>query len=206
MKLYYNEFSSNSRRALATAFHLGLDLEKETVDWNELRNPDYLRINPNAKVPVLVDGDFVLWESNAIMQYFCEKSGDTKLWPKDLKTRMDVVRWQFWSNAHFAASVAMIVGERVVRPMRAPGTPMNEGFLLQGVESFHRFAQVLDSWLQDREWLVGKSITLADYAVGAPLMYTQVAGLPVDPYPQMMRWYQRIEEQDAWKKTAPGGR
>ncbi|MGH8596141.1 MAG: glutathione S-transferase family protein, partial [Gammaproteobacteria bacterium] len=65
MKLYYIVGSGNCRKVHAVANHLGLKLEIEYLDWTtgDNKNPDYLAINPNGRVPTLCDGDFVLWES-----------------------------------------------------------------------------------------------------------------------------------------------
>jgi glutathione S-transferase len=70
MRLYHHPFSSNSRRAILAAIQLDVPVELVLVDLKngEQRKPEFLRLNPNGKVPVLVDGDFVLWESHAIMQ------------------------------------------------------------------------------------------------------------------------------------------
>jgi glutathione S-transferase len=71
MKLYYNPMSPNVRRVRFTAAVLGMQLEEKKLDFTkgEHKNPEYLALNPNGAVPTLVDGDFVLTESRAIMQY-----------------------------------------------------------------------------------------------------------------------------------------
>ncbi len=102
MKLYTNLFSPNARKVHAVANELGIELETQTVDLRggEQRTPEYLTLNPNGKVPTLVDGDTVLWESNAIMCYLAGK-GDTDLWPKTAK-RYDILRWMFWESNHLS--------------------------------------------------------------------------------------------------------
>ena len=104
MRLYYHPLSSNSRRVLLTAHHLGLDLELVVVNLTggEHKTPEYLRLNPNGRVPTLVDGGFELWESHAIMQYLADKSPEQDIYPKDVSARADVNRWLFWSAYHFA--------------------------------------------------------------------------------------------------------
>jgi glutathione S-transferase len=99
MKLYTNLFSPNARKVHAVANELGIELDTHTVDLRagEQRTPEYLALNPNGKVPTLVDGDTVLWESNAIICYLAGK-GDTELWPKSAK-RYDILRWISSSTA-----------------------------------------------------------------------------------------------------------
>ena len=83
MKLYYAEVL-NPQKACAVARHLNSPVEFVAVDLarGEQRQPDFLAINPNGKVPALTDGDRSLWESNAIMAYLAEKAG-SDLWPHD---------------------------------------------------------------------------------------------------------------------------
>lgn len=81
MKLYYFPRSPNTRKVWATAIALGIDLELELVDLlaGQQRNPAYLKLNPNGLTPTLQDGDFVLWESNAMMQYVASKKTEQPL-------------------------------------------------------------------------------------------------------------------------------
>jgi glutathione S-transferase len=85
MRLYYHPLSSNSRRVLLTAYHLGLNLELVSVDLSrgEHKTPEYLRLNPNGKIPILVEGGFHLWESHAIMQYLADKL-EQDIYPQDV--------------------------------------------------------------------------------------------------------------------------
>ena len=87
MRLYYHPLSSNSRRVVVTAIHLGVELEFVVVDLvaGEHRSAEYLRRNPNGKVPLLDDDGFLLWESHAIMQYLADRSGGQAIYPQDLQ-------------------------------------------------------------------------------------------------------------------------
>src|SRR3712207_1874743 len=98
MKLYTHPLSPACRKVLVAAAILGVPLELEVVNAqaSEHRSPAYMRLNPNALFPTLEDGDFVLWESNAILQYIASKTPGNALWPEDARVRADVARWQFW--------------------------------------------------------------------------------------------------------------
>src|SRR5690349_3867301 len=95
MRLYYSPFSPNARRALMTATHLGVPVERLLVDLRkgEQKRPEYLKLNPNGKVPTLDDDGFVLWESRSIMMYLCDKTPGQTLYPSELRARADVNRW-----------------------------------------------------------------------------------------------------------------
>ncbi len=204
MKLYHFPPSPNSRRVLAVIHHLGLDCELVPVDLfeGEQMRPGFVALNPNHMIPTLVDGDFVLWESNAIMQYLCSKGPANPLWPADPKAQADISRWQSWGLAHFGAACGIYIYERLVKQALGQGDP-DPVEIQKGELRFHRFAKVLNGFLGGRAWLCGEGVTLADYSVGAPLCLTAMAGYPIEPYGAIQRWYARIEQLPAWRKSAP---
>jgi glutathione S-transferase len=85
MRLYHHPMSSNARRAVMTAVHLGTKLELVLVDLakSEQRKPDFLALNPNGRVPVLDDDGFILTESHAIMQYLADGTPGQTVYPED---------------------------------------------------------------------------------------------------------------------------
>ena len=205
MKLYHFPISPNSRRVIAVLHHLGLDCELVAVDLSkgEHMTPDFLRMNPNHMIPTLVDGDFVLWESNAIMQYLCSKVPDNSLWPSSNPlTQADVSRWQFWQAAHFGSACSVMIFERAVKKLFNLGEPDLQE-IAKGEERFHRFAQVLETHLKGREWLVGDAVTLADFSIGSFLDLAEIAQFPMTPYVEIPRWYRNIEQLPAWQSSAP---
>jgi glutathione S-transferase len=204
MKLYHMPVSPNSRRVLAVAYHLGIPLDLEELDLpkGEHLRPSFIKLNPNHKVPTLVDGDFVLWESAAIMLYLAGKKPGNTLWSGDPRVQADIYRWLFWNTANWGPACGIFIYEQLVKKFINQG-PADPAELKKGEEQFHRFATVLDDHLRDREWLVGNNLTLADYAVGSVLDLAEAAQMPVEKYQNIRRWYGNIEKQDAWKKSAP---
>jgi glutathione S-transferase len=206
MKLYYFPYSPNSRKVLAVIQHLGLALEMQVVNLleGEQLRPEFLRLNPNHTTPTLEDGDFVLWESNAIMQYLAGMvPGNGLWWPAEPRLRCDISRWQCWQLAHWhGEACGPLIFERVVKSVTGQGEP-DPAVVAKAETSFHRFAAVLDGHLKGRQWLVGSGVTLADLAVAAPLMHADRARLPIEGYGEIRRWYDRVEALDAWQKSAP---
>src|SRR5262249_28913576 len=119
MRLLYHPMSPNSRRALMTAIQLGMPIERVLVDLRkgEQKSPEYLKLNPNGKVPTLDDDGFVLWESRAIMMYLADKTPGQTLYPQELRARADVNHWLIWDAVHFSPSVQVLTYERVVKAM-----------------------------------------------------------------------------------------
>ena len=203
MRLYGFPLSPNTRKVQAVAAHLGLPLEFQLVDLSkgQSRTPEFLALNPNGRTPVLTDGDFVLWESNAIMQYLASQRPNS-LWPDDARTRADVSRWQFWQVAHGHESCARFLWENMIKKFLGLGDP-DAGVLKKSAETFHRDAAVLDGHLGRQPFLVDGAVTLADFAVASYLHYADAAGMPWQRYANVKRWYARIEELPAWRETVP---
>lgn len=204
MKLYHFPISPNSRRVIAVLHHLGLNCELIALDLvnGEHLAPDFVRLNPNHMIPTLVDGDFVLWESNAIMQYLCSKAPDNSLWPANPVMQADISRWQFWQTAHFGRACGVFIFEYLIKKLTNQ-TALDVNELAKGEENFHRFAKVLEDHLTGREWLVGDTVTLADFSVGSFLDLAESAHYPMAPYTETARWYRNIEQLPAWQSSAP---
>src|SRR5262245_1014734 len=114
MRLHHNPMSSSSRRVTVTADLLGMKLDERLIDLPVPEQRAALAaLNPNAKIPVLEDGDFVLWESHAIMQYLCDHAPGQLLYPRELQARADVNRWLFWISHHLSPVVGAIGYERM---------------------------------------------------------------------------------------------
>ncbi|TFW31970.1 glutathione S-transferase family protein [Massilia horti] len=203
MRLYYHPMSSNSRRVTMAAMHLGLKLD--LVETN-LMSPDDRRrlaeLNPNNKIPVLEDDGFLLWESAAIMQYLADCTPGQTLYPVDPTLRADVNRWLFWSCQHFSPAIGVIVWENLWKKA-VHGTDPDQNELARGARDLEKFAGTLDGHLANREWLSGDAVSLADYAVAAPLMYKETARLPLDQYRHLLAWFGRVQQLDVWRRTDP---
>jgi glutathione S-transferase len=203
MKLYTHPLSSNARRVSLVVHQLGLKVEEEVVDLAKgaQRAPSYVAINPNAKVPTLVDGDLKLTESYAIMIYLCEKTGRRELYPDELATRTDINRWLFWGANEWSPTIGRLNYENMLKPMLGIGQP--DPIRVQEAETtFKHLAGVLDSHLKQRQYVVGATLSLADLALAASLATAVPAKLPVAGYSQLQAWFARIEQLPAWKATA----
>jgi glutathione S-transferase len=205
MRLYHHPLSSNSRRVVMTAIYLNLTLELVVIDLakGEHRTPDYLRLNPNGKVPLLDDDGFRLWESHAIMQYLADKTPGEVLYPRDVQARADVNRWLFWSAFHFTPAVGFISRERVSKAMVGGSGAPDPVEIGRGESLLKAAASVLDAHLAQRQWIAQDKLTLADLAIASPLMHTAAAQLPVTGYENMQAWFARVQALDAWTRSGP---
>jgi glutathione S-transferase len=204
MKLYGFPPSPNTWKVRAVAAHLGLRPEFEFIDLTrgQSRTAEFLALNPTGRTPVLVDGDFTLWESNAIMQYLASRAPNA-LWPNEARSRADIMRWQSWQLAHWSKEgCEPLLFERLVKKIMNLGAP-DPAVVAKGTENFNREARVLDAHLAKQSYLVGKEPTLADFSVAAPLFHAQAAEMPLAPYPHIRDWFERVSALPAWRETAP---
>jgi glutathione S-transferase len=203
MKLYGFPPSPNTRKVQAVAAHLGIPMEFEFVDITKGKShtPEFLEMNPTGRTPVFTDGDFTLWESNAIMQYLASQRQNS-LWPDDARTRADISRWQLWQVAHWHEGCGGFLWENLVKKALGMGDG-DPAALKKAEQMFHRDAAVLDDQLGKRPYLVDGTLTLADFAVASYLHYAEAARLPWDAYGNIRGWYSRIEALPAWQQTIP---
>lgn len=125
MKLYFHPAAPNCIKVLVTATHLDIALEHEVVDLfkGEQDQPGYRSVSPTGLVPALQDGEFVLWESNAIMQFLAASGPHSSLLPCNERGRADVTRWQCWELAHWTPAVSVYLRENLFKRLKGIGAP-----------------------------------------------------------------------------------
>lgn len=204
MKLYYVVGSPNCRKVHAVVNHLGLNVEFSYLDFfrGDLQMPEYRSVNPNGMVPTLCDGDLVLWESNAIMQYLAEGREDCSLYPNDRRLRAEVARWQSWELAHFNKAFGILSFETVAKPNFMKMQP-DAGLVKWSQGELARFAPVLDAALRGRNYLVGDTLTLADYSMIHLEGFKDAVPFDWTPFDSLNAYFERVRTQPAWAKTAP---
>jgi len=205
MQLYLAYVSPNCRRPLAVAAHLGIDLEHVVVDFfkGEQKSPDYLAINPNGKIPTLVDGDLKLWESAAIMQYLADQKQANTLYPAELAARANVHRWMYWGLNHFGPAVGVFTWENFAKPTFGFGEP-DQDRLANAKGDFATVAAILDAHLgENGPFVCGDEVTLADFGLAGAEHLWDRAQLPLDGHDNIIAWRARLNQVPAWQATAP---
>lgn len=202
MKLYYFE-TANSRKPCAVAKHLGLLVAYVRIDLSkgEHKQPGYLAINPNGKVPALEDGALKLWEASAIMCYLAEKAG-SDLWPTNPMQRIEVMRWLSWDAAHFSRHAGSIFFENMIKPTFGMG-PTDAAIVKEATANFMQFAAVLDEHLSRNAYVAGPNLTIADFTLAAFLPNAAEAKIPLEPFAHIRRWYGQLDALPAWREPFP---
>jgi glutathione S-transferase len=201
LKLHAFPMSPRSFKVLLVANHLRLDYEFVFCDLRAgaQKDPAYAAINLNQKAPALEDGDFKLWESNAIIQYLAAaKPGE--LSPLDEKGRADVLRWQFWESTTWDTALAVLAFERLVKGLFGMGPP-DPAEVEKGLAKFNAAAAILNAHLRGRDYVAGDRLSLADFSIAAGLVLAEPAQLPLEPYGEIRRWGARMMDLPAWAAT-----
>lgn len=202
MKLYVFPPSPRALKVRALVRHLNLDVEECLVDLfkGEQHAASYAALNPNMRMPVLEDGDFKLWESNAILLYLAAQKPESGLWPSDARGQADVTRWMNWESAHWTPACSPFAFERVVKKLAGLGDP-NPAEIARGEQLFHPLAAVLDAHLRGRKWLLGERLTIADFSVATGLPFADAAQMPLAKYGEVTRWYDAFRKLPGWQKS-----
>ena len=168
MKLYYSP-NLNPRVAVAVARYLNSPVEYVTASPRDPANTEAFRsINPNALVPVLVDGERQIWETDAIACYLSRVAG-SDFW-RTGDDAPEMIMWVSWAANHFNAAGGALYFEKLIRPkyMGQPGIP---SVVEEALRDFRAHAAVLEGELEGREWLVGDHISFADFRVGTAMPF-----------------------------------
>jgi glutathione S-transferase len=203
MKLYWIKAQA-PRRVLALAKYLDIKMDFFEVDLmaGGLQVPEFAAINPNKKVPVLVDGDQVLWESSSIMAHLCIKAG-SDMWPtRNPAEQVEVLRWLSWNDCHWSPAVAPFYFEHIVKSTFGLGPPDRE-LLKSSVPNLQKFAAVLDEHLSDRTYAACGRLTIADFQLASMANYWRESEMPFESYPNVVRWIDDLKRIHAWAHPWP---
>ena len=202
MKLYYST-NLNPRVAVAVARHLKSPLAFIRASP---RRPDTIEtfkaINPNALVPVLEEDDGRrLWETDAIACRLSALAG-SDFWRRDA-AEPEMMQWVSWAAHHLNAAASVLYFERLIRPtfsdVAAPPATVAEA-----AADVRANAVILDAALADRTWLLGDTLSYADFRVGTALPFAEGADLPLEGLGHLARWRSQLEAIDAWRAPFDG--
>ena len=185
MRLYTFTITPNNRKVEAFVRHFDLPVEIHHVSFKdrETQSPEYLAINPMGKVPALVDGDFKLWESNAILTYLAGKFPQTHALPTDARGRADVDRWLHWQSCHL---------------MQAMGALKQADE--KDVDSVTPLLKILEQQLKGKQFVLGE-LSVADFALAAYLMTKMGLKLDYSECPNVLAWRDRMAGMKGFVET-----
>ena len=185
MLLYTFTITPNNRKVEAFVKHYNLDVDIHHVSFKdrETQSPEYLAINPMGKVPALVDGDFNLWESNAILTYLASTFPETKALPTDIRGRADVDRWLHWQSCHLMAAIGALKASDV-----------------KDSDAITPLLKILDTQLEGKDFVLGQ-LGVTDFAIASYTLTKLGRQLDYSETPNVAAWRDRIANLKGFVET-----
>ncbi|MEM7025846.1 MAG: glutathione S-transferase family protein [Pseudomonadota bacterium] len=197
--LYHNPYSQHARRvvALLEEAELPYELCNVAMEKDEHLSPAYLEINPNHQIPTLIDGEFKIHESNAILRYLCTKHRIEEWYPSDPAARAKVDQWLDWGQCRLSPAVVDIVLNKVFAGER--GDP---AAIRRGEQRMAELGPILAEGLNGNDYLAGERPSIADLAIGSSISQLGFA----DAMPRqatIAAWHQRVSGLPGFQKSMP---
>lgn len=210
MQLYGRRSSINVQKILWCLNELGRveGRDYERIDaglqFGVVNTPEYRRLNPNGLVPTLVDGDFVLWESNSIVRYLAATDSSHALLPVDAKARADVERWMDWQLGTLWATLRVAF----VGLTRTPEPQRNLESIRKAYDDASQMLVFVDERLAGQPFLARSGFSVADICVGLAVhrwlelgeQFTEVLGKP-SALPALAAWHGKLWARPAFQST-----
>lgn len=195
--LYTAPLSGNGRKVHMFLEEVGAQYQLSRLDLlkGEQKNPQYLKLNPNGKVPTLVDDRFVLWESNAILLYLAEKFPQAKLLPTGAQDRARVFQWLLFEQTTFRPPLSLLMRQtRFTLADRRDQKAIDQGW-----SEVRANMDILQSALSGRDY-IGGTLSVADIAVLPYVYLAQDLGTDLSAWPTVAAYYQRLSARPTWQK------
>jgi glutathione S-transferase len=191
----YGPAASRASRALWIVHELGIPFEHVPIEMKDLKGADYLKINPNGKVPTLVDGDFKLFESMAVNLYLAAKHGKDGFFPATLEEQALCYQWSFWGMTELEKSLLTILIDKFMTP---PDKRKPEA-VAEAEKALPKPFGVLNAALQGRDYLLGSKFTVADLNLAAICSWARPIKLDLGAFPNVTAWLDRCLSRPAYK-------
>lgn len=197
LTLYTSPMSGNGRKVHMLLEEVGASYQLAKLDLmkGEQKTSDYLKLNPNGKVPTLVDDGFILWESNAILLYLAEKFPAVKLVPASLQDRARMFQWLLFEQTTFRPPLSFLVRQTRFTPPDKQDAVMIE----QSWAEVRTNMGILQNALAGREY-IGGTFSLADIAVLPYVYLAKELGANLSPWPGVEAYWQRLSLRPSWQK------
>lgn len=201
IKIYGDPGSGSRRRVTAAAAAMGIDIEIVNIDLfkGESHTPEFLELNPHGLSPVMVDDDFVLYESAAINLYLAEKA-NSDLAGRSAQEKYEILQWMFWSGEQWRVFATLtfdeVIGKRFI------GQSAEDKIVQLAADKLRAAAAVLDKHLATHTYIVGDRLTLVDFDIASPFSQNERTRIPLNEFPNLVAWQQRLlQNVPSWAAT-----
>ena len=191
----YGSVQSRAARSLWCARECGIEFEHLGTDFAALKSdPEYLKVNPNAKVPAMIDGDLVLFESMAINLYLAHKYGKS-LWPATVDDEARAYQWSFWGMTELEKHLLTIV----IDMFMTPPDKKNPKAVEDAKAALHKPLAVLNDALKGRQYLLGDNFTIADLNLASVMAWAKLAKIDMTGSSNAANWLDRCLSRPAFR-------
>jgi glutathione S-transferase len=198
IKVWGRNTSLNVQKVLWTLDELGLDYERVDIGgaFGGLDTPEFGRLNPNRKIPVIEDGDFVLWESDAIVRYLIDAYGLGALSTSDVKVRAIANQWSAWCKSTVYPDFISGTFQPLIR---VPAAERDTAAVDAAAERTGSALKILDAALTGHRFIVGDTMTFADIEIGA--LFHRYFTLPIarPELPNIMAYHERLKSRPGYQ-------
>ncbi|WP_336933628.1 glutathione S-transferase [Acinetobacter bereziniae] len=196
--------SINVRKLLWLCDELNIAYERE--DWGRgfqsTQETAFLKLNPNATIPVLIDEDFVLWQSNSIIRYLANQYNGQHLYPLDAKQRAEVDQWIDWQGIELNNSWTYALMHLV----RHSPTHQDLERVEQSIQAWSKHMQILDQQLEKTgAYVTGQNFSLADIVIGLSVQRWYLTPFEKIDFPYVQNYYERLSQREAYLKWGNNG-
>lgn len=191
---FYTAATPNGYKVAIMLEECGLEYMPHFIDMaaQEQKAPEFLAINPNGRIPAIVDDDFAVFESGAILIWLAEKTG--KFLPTDAKARSTVIQWVMWQMGGLGPMMGQLNVFKRYFPEHIPAA------IDRYERESYRLFGVMESRLATSAYLGGDDYTIADMAAWPWIRAHEWPGLTLDGHPQLKAWAAKIGEREAVKR------
>jgi glutathione S-transferase len=180
----YGITGSRALRSIWALEEVGVEYELVRTHFiGDSKKPEYLAINPNGRIPAMVDGDLTLCESMAINLYLARKYGG-ELWPSAEDSQALALQWSFWGITEIEPHLIAILLNRIMLPEAQQRPEAAEA----AETALDRPLRVLEGALADRSFLLGDAFSIADLNVASVLAMSGMVGFDLSGYPKVQAW------------------
>ena len=197
LRIWGRANSINVQKVMWTAAELGLDHERIDAGgaFGRLDTDEYGALNPNRRVPTLVDDDTVVWESNVIVRYLAAKYGAGGLCPDDPAERARADQWMDWFLTTLIADLTVVFWQLI----RTPEAERDMTAIEASVDRLDTAWDIVEAHLAGRDYMAGAGLTMGDIPVGAAAYRYHALDIPRPERPRLHGWYSRLAERPAFQ-------
>ena len=198
IEFYYSRLSINARRVWVTLLEKNIEFEPIILKLNgDQFQPDFLQLNPFHHIPVLIDEDFKIFESLAILDYLEAKYPNPSFMPVDAQSIARVRMLELVTVNELPPASIVLMKEMLDVPVEEPKIQQAKKTMATTLQYFE------DSLESAQPYFIGEQLTYADIVAGTAVAAIPSLGVSLEPYPKVTKWIENLQQRSSWQQTAP---